>query len=422
MNKLSATKQIFALLITAVLMSVFAVIQVSVCLAVTIFADDPVESNSARALAMGAASIVIADGNTSHLSNPAALILVSRSVITGGLHLDQVSEERFDDNEQELDNSQVYFNPLHSQGLVIRNGDSYTGALSRGMLFDYYSKREEVMETASSSYESIGGLYAISASAAKQVVPKLAIGGSLNILRGDRDIESRYTEEWEDWDWDYEEEIPKQDTYSWTTEQTESGFNVSLGGLYTLNEKLQVGVAYRTSADVTRKTKTTVKESGESGDTDSTKDKWTYPVSMGAGAAYRHEQFLFVGEIHRTNWSDFEWRETGGSPIRPDYVKLTTFHVGLEYEASMPSLSSEPVLLRCGFYTAPFHFLEELSMDETDGYFVTAGIGINSGDFRIDIGGQIGKKTFGKPEREEEYEASIKSVLGTISYLFDLSE
>ena len=88
---------------------------------------------------------------------------------------------------------------------------------------------------------------------------------------------------------------------------------------------------------------------------------------MGAGAAYRHEQFLFVGEVHRTHWPDFEWHETGSSPIRPDYVKLTTVHVGLEYEASMPSLSSEPVLLRCGFYTAPFHFLEELSMDETDG-------------------------------------------------------
>ena len=59
-------------------------------------------------------------------------------------------------------------------------------------------------------------------------------------------------------------------------------------------------------------------------------------------------------------------------------------------------------------------------MDETTGYFITAGIGINVQDFRIDIGGQIGKKTFTEPGAEEEYEASIKSVLGTISYKFDL--
>jgi len=421
-NKLSITRQIFALLITTVLMNVFAVNQVPICMAVTVFADDPVESNSARSLAMGAASIVIADGNVSHLSNPAALILIPGSLITGGLHLDRVSEESFDDNEQELDNSQVYFNPLRSQGFVIRNGTTFTGALSRGMLFDYYSKREEVMETESSSYESTGGLYAISASVAKQIVPKLAIGGSLNVLRGDRDAESRYTEEWEDWDWDSEETTLEQDTYSWTTEQTESGFSVSLGGLYTLNDELQVGAVYRTSADITMKSKTTETRNGESGDIDSTKGKWAYPVSMGAGAAYKHGQSLFVGEIHRTNWSDYEWHETGGSAIRPDYMELTTFHVGLEYEAAMPSLSSEPVLLRCGFYTAPFHFIEELSTDETTGYFVTAGIGINAGDLRIDIGAQIGKKTFVEPEREEEYEASIMSVLGTISYRFDLSE
>lgn len=421
MNK-SSLKQFRVLLAVGILASILATTQVSICSAVTTYANDPVESNSARALAMGAASIVITDGNVSHLSNPAALILIPRSLITGGVYLDQISEERFDNNEQELDNDQIYFNPLRSQGFVMRNGEVFTGSLSRGMLFDYYSKLEEIDEEETSSYESTGGLYTISASAAKQIVPKLAIGGSLNIIRGDRDIESRYTMEWEDYDWVTDKTIIETDTYSQTTEWTESGVNVSLGGLYTLNAQLQVGAVYRTSADVTRKIKRTENDNNEVSETDATKQKWTYPVSMGAGVAYQYENVLLVGEIHRTKWSDYEWSEASSSPVRPGYVDLTTFHAGLEYAVPAPSLSSEPVLLRCGFYTSPFHFLRDLSTDETNGYFVTAGIGIDMEDFRIDIGGQIGKKTFTELERAEEYEASIKSILGTVSYKFDLFE
>lgn len=363
------------------------------CNAITKFASDYVEYNGPRALAMGAASVVISDGNTSHLSNPAALVTIPRSQIIGGVNIDMVSEESFEKDKQVLDNSQNYLNPLRSQGLVIRNKDIFTGAVSRGMLCDYYTKQEEVNEKTkeSSSYESKGGLYTISVSAAKKVVPKLTIGGSLNILRGDGDIESSYTEEesvyeWE-WEWETEEIKTKTTTYSWTTESTESGINISLGGLYALTDQISVGAVYKTSGEVTRKLTSTEVEDGKVGKTDSTKEKWTYPSSMGVGAAYKYEQILFVGEIHRTNWADYKWHEMGGTPRRPEYVNLTTFHVGFEYEAFVPSLSSEPLLLRGGFYTAPFHFLEELSTDETTGYFATAGLGINAGDFRIDIAG-----------------------------------
>jgi hypothetical protein len=161
-------------------------------------------------------------------------------------------------------------------------------------------------------------------------------------------------------------------------------------------------------------------KNGKAGDISFTKELWTYPASMGIGAAYKYEKMLVVGEVHRTNWSDYKWGKAGETPIRPEYINLTTFHVGLEYEALVPSLFPKPLLLRGGFYTSPFHFLKEISMDETTGYFVTAGIGINVGDFTIDIAGQIGKKTFTEPEAERDYEVSIKNVLGTVSYQFDL--
>jgi long-subunit fatty acid transport protein len=357
---------------------------------------------------MGAVSILVADGNIASLNNPAALVLIPRSAVTGGVNIDQVSEESFSKDEQVLDNNQNYLNPLRSQGFVIRNKEVFTAAVSRGMLCDYFTKREKIDEKTkeSSSYESKGGLYTFSGSGAKQVVPKMAIGGGLNILRGDRDTESRYTKE--------------KTSSSWTTEQTESGINVSLGALYTLTEQIKMGAVYKANAEITSKLTSTVIENGKKGETESIKQKWTYPASMGIGAAYKYEKTLFVGEIHRTNWSDYKWSAAGEAPTRPEYLNLTTFHLGLEYEASIPSISPEPLLLRAGFYTSPFHFLKELSTDETTGYFVTAGIGISIEDIRIDIAGQLGKKTFTEPEAERDYEASIKSILGTVSYQFDL--
>lgn len=411
-------KVLFSISLIAV--SIFILAQPKSCEAVTKFASDYVEYNGARALAMGGVSIAIADGNIAHLSNPAALILIPRSQVTGGVNIDQVAEESFSKDEQVLDNSQNYLNPLRSQGVVIRNKDVFTGAGSRGMLCDYFTKREKTEEKTTSSYESKGGLYAFSGSIAKQIIPKLAIGGSLNIIRGDSDTESSYTIEKSSYDWATEETKPEKTTSSWRTESTESGINISVGGLYTVTEQINVGAVYKNSAEITRKrTRTEIKD-GEVVDTDSTKEEWTYPASMGIGASYKYEKLLLVGEVHRTNWSDYKWREAGEMPTRPEYVNLTTFHVGLEYEASMPSLSPEPILLRGGFYTQPFHFLEELSTDETTGYFVTAGVGIKVADARIDIAGRIGKKTFTQLEAERDYEASVKSVLGTVSYQFDL--
>ena len=86
--------------IAVIAMSVFVLAQSPDCLAITKFASDYVEYNGARALAMGAVSIVIADGNIAYLSNPAALVLIPRSQIIGGVNIDIVSEESFERDEQ----------------------------------------------------------------------------------------------------------------------------------------------------------------------------------------------------------------------------------------------------------------------------------------------------------------------------------
>ncbi len=389
----------------------------STCSAATIYGDSVV-SNSARSLAMGAASVVLHDGNTAHLSNPAALAQIQRARATGGVSMEHISEQRFDGDEQDLDNTQYYLAPFRSQGVVLPYRGELTGALSRGLSWDYTTRRKTVEEIPaigrtsdllaypkSSSYDSQGGLYTYSGSVAKQLTPKWAVGGSLNVLRGNRNVESRTTQ------------------YGTTSvrirEQTESGTSISLGGLYTHSAQLTIGAAYTTKSDITRKqTRQDVRE-GEIVSTDHSRSKWTYPAVMGGGLSYRRDKTLYIGEIHRVNWSDFESVTPGESAIQYDYLNLTTFHLGVEYEASLPSLSSKPVLLRGGFYTQPFYFLTEFSTNETTGYFVTGGMGLDFGDVLLDIAAQLGKKTFTQFEAEKDYEATVIDLLATVHYQFD---
>jgi long-subunit fatty acid transport protein len=399
---------------------VFILVLPSVCSGITVFGSDIVEVNSARALAMGAVSIVINDGNTAYLINPAAMVLVPNSTINIGISMDHISEESFGGKEQNLDNSQTYFNALRSQGVILKSEKLLTFALSRGLLGDYTTKSEEKRQNQTNTNDTKGGLYSISFSAARKVVPKLAIGASLNLLRGSKDGESFETITQQVGGGFFQKPETQKTSTGETVEESESGTNFNFGGLYIANERLRIGAAYKTSCDIERKVKTKVIRNGQAGNPESTKEKWTYPASMGAGIAYKYASILFVGEVHRTNWSDYKYSELGQQPTKPKYEDLNTFHLGAEYEISMPNISAEPILLRGGFYTSPFYFVEDASTNESSGYFVTAGAGLNLSGVKIDIAGQFGKKTFSVPE-QAEYEASIQGFLGNISYEFDLS-
>ena len=378
----------------------------SICDAATIYTDD-VAFNSARSLAMGAANIVLHDGNAAHLSNPAALTQIPRTMATGGVSIEHISEQRLDGDVQDIDNAQYYLAPFRSQGFVLPYRGELTTALSRGLSWDYTTKQETVEEDVPKySYDNQGGLYTYSASVAKQLTPKWAVGGSLNVLKGSSNREARTTQ--------------SEMTYLQTRERTESGTSISLGGLYTYSAQLDIGAAYTTKSEITRKQTEQDIWDGEIVDTEHSRSKWTYPAVMGAGVAYRHDKTLFIGEIHRTNWSDFKSVITGQSAMEYNYLNLTTFHLGVEYETSLPSISPKPVLLRGGFYTQPFYFLTEFGTDESTGYFLTGGIGLDFQDVLLDIAAQFGKRTFTKFEAESDYEATVIDVLATVHYQFDM--
>jgi long-subunit fatty acid transport protein len=370
---------------------------------------DMVEVNSAISAATGASSIAMFDGNSSMIGNPAALTKLKKSVLQAGASAVLVSEEQFDEGDLRYENTQNYPNPLRTQSVIVRY-QKFAVGVSRGLIGDYFFKFERLANKDDPksdllTTENTGGLYMLSAHFAAEAVPKLSIGGSLNMFRGSGDFES----------------LRKGKTSSGTSSEfsEDSGVGITLGGLYQIHDKVNIAVAYRSETEI--QVKTTKREivAGKSGKPDTIRTKWRFPSSFGLGATYEHENILLIGEVHRVNWSDYTIQIGSGQTERPNFFDLTNYHIGVEYKANIPDISSDPVRLRAGFYTAPFYFVEQRSTDETKGYFLTAGIGLSFDVVRLDIAARYGKKNLTDFDENSEYEGSIADIFATLTYQTD---
>jgi len=370
---------------------------------------DTLETNSPVSVALGSTSIARFDGKSAMISNPAALTQLSKALFSAGASAVRVSEEMFDEGELEYDNTQVYPYPLRSQSVVMRY-QNYAGGISRGLVGDYFYKLEERVDKDNPKsdlrvIENTGGLYMYSAHFAAEVMPKVSVGGSLNLLRGSGELEAL---------------IKGKTSYGITGEFTEdSSINITLGGFYKVNDKINVAAAYRSKTEIRRKDTMREIVGGKSGDTDVTIEKWQCPSSYGAGATYQSGNLLLIGEMHRTNWSEYTLQVGDEKTQRPDFLDLTTYHLGVEYQV-VSDISPNPVKLRAGYYTAPFYFIERQSTDEAKGFFITAGVGLDYEVVQIDIAGRIGRKTLTDFDDNSEYEGNIMDIFASVTYQIDL--
>lgn len=376
---------------------------------------DIVEVNSPVSAATGASSITMFDGSSAMIGNPAVLTKLKKSAFQVGASAALVSEETLSEGKLKYENSQTYPNPLRTQSAIVRY-QKFVGGISRGLVGDYTFKRESRVDKKDPksdliTVERTGGLYLFSAHLAMEAIPKLSVGGSLNLLRGSG--ESEY--------------LRKGKTSSGVTSEfsEDSGVSITLGGSYQVHDKVNLAAAYRSGTEI--KLKLTAREirDGKAGDSDTEIIRWQYPSSFGGGATYEYEDILFIGEIHQVKWSDYTIQDKDDIE-RPDYLDLTTYHVGVEYRADIPDISSEPVRLRAGFYTAPFYFIGETrdsdfsSIEyETKGYFLTAGVGIFLDVVQLDISARYGRKTLMDFDGDEEYEGSIGDIFATLTYQTD---
>ncbi len=257
-----------------------------------------------------------------------------------------------------------------------------------------------------------GGLYSYSVSAAAHVMPRLMVGGGVNILRGNADVKFNYAIEAEYEDlWGYSETISADVSADVNTK--ESGKCFSMGALYTVAPNLGVGAVYRTSARMTTELNSESETivNGESTFTVTSKEsKSTLPASVGAGVIYQYEQVLVIGEIHGTDWVEDDPSEASESP-------RINFRVGLEYPVAA-SMFSTPILLRAGFHTAS---LNPRPAPDTviSGYFVSGGMGAEVSGVKIDVAGQYGRRVV-EVDSATELETSTINILGTLTYQFDL--
>lgn len=376
---------------------------------------DIVEVNSPVSAATGASSVTMFDGSSAMIGNPAALTKLKKSAFQVGVSAALISEERLYESKLSYDNAQNYPNPLRTQSAIVRY-QKFVGGISRGLVGDYTFKDERRVDKKDPKSDLItikntGGLYMFSGHLATEVVPKLSVGGSLNLLRGSGELEY----------------LKKGKTSNGSTGEfsEDSGVSITLGGSYQVHDKVNLAAAYRSGTEIKMKLTTREISNGKAGDSDTDIIRWKYPSSFGFGATYEYEKILFIGEIHRVKWSDYTIQDKDDIE-RPDYLDLTTYHVGVEYRADIPDISSEPVRLRAGFYTAPFYFIGETQDSdfssteyETKGYFLTAGVGIFLDVVQLDISARYGKKTLTDFAGDYEYDGSIADIFATLTYQTD---
>ena len=107
------------------------------------------------------------------------------------------------------------------------------------------------------------------------------------------------------------------------------------------------------------------------------------PYSLGFGASYLSDRFLFAADIYYQNWNRYTFNEVGASELRDSY----RFSMGGELlpkrDQSVPFLQRMPYRLGF-FYNSSYYRINDKPINE---FGITGGFGIPIfGDVRIDLG------------------------------------
>jgi len=274
-------------------------------------------------------------------------------------------------------------------------------------------------------YRQVGNLSAIGLAYCVQVTPRVSLGATLNI--------------WEDWfgenQWEQKTRdegsgsfvgnafgysSASRDDYSFT------GFNwnANLGVLWNITAQLTFGAVVKTPFTADLRHHSTFRSSinfpdfpgaGSTISTSSTEpERLRMPMSYGIGLAYRFsDQFTVAGDVYRTEWQDFELKDSHGNKTSPITGRPTsesdvdpTYQVrfGAEYLLMYPNYV---IPLRAGIFYDPAP--AEGSPDNYYGF--SLGTGLAWGRFVFDVAYQY---RFGRGVGE--------SILQTLNFSQDIDE
>ncbi len=383
---------------------------------------NPVGSG-ARALGMGGAFIAVADDATAASWNPGGLIQLEKpevSVVGGYIY--RTEDNTFGTNPEASGSESVEdFNlnylsaayPFQAFGrnMIVSLNYQHLYDFNRDWGFKIHNSNPIYSGPIDYDFEQDGALYALGLAYAVEITPDISVGATLNYW-GDFILDNDWSQKFR---WEADIELGGQ---SWTSllEKTEEfefdGWNGNLGFLWRITGNLTLGGVFKTpfTADIdhTIKTKSSHIFPGESDPAHSSstslrfKEELKMPMSYGLGLSYRFsDDFSISGDLYRTHWNDFEYRDADGNKTSPisgvdirdsDIDPTTWFRVGAEYRIIREKFA---VPIRAGVFYDPAP--AEGSADDYYGFSLGSGFAYKGFIFDIayqfrygdDVGGSM---------------------------------
>ena len=389
----------------------------------------------ARALGMGGAFIAVADDATAASWNPGGLIQLERPEISVvGAAFSRTEDNGFGTNpeasgDQTVSKSRInylsfaYPFSLFGHNMVVSANYQNLFDLTRDWQFPLILSDEDLTVIQDIDYDQDGSLGAWSFAYCLQITPSFSFGVTFNY--------------WED---GIEKNEWKQTTIQTGTGNlagnpftfesksvdkfTFSGWNANLGLLWNVTGKLAIGAVLRTPFTADIKHKSSFSSSIEfpqfpeadtsNSDSFSENEDLDMPMSYGIGLAYRFSDYFTASfDIYRTDWQEFELKDSNGNKISPISGKPSaqsdidpTYQVRLGSEYLF--ITDKYIIpVRAGAFYDPAP--AEGSPDDFFGFSVGSGIGV--GRFIFDIAYQY---RFGRDVGS--------SILGNLDFSQDVDE
>ncbi len=337
----------------------------------------------ARSLAMAGTGLAFGENASALHANPACLADVKVFGVNSSVALVKVDEDRAFPFHDSFDgfvgyntyamSSSVYGNYALGAVKAFPEMRRFPNLAVAGYpLYDWnYDYFEEVRDDndrliGKNVMEHRKGIYAVSAGAAHQALSWLDVGLAVNFLKANGQFEHRA----------FSDTIIVQDLQ----ELEADGFSVNLGAVAELSQRVRLGFVYRSGA----KLDGTVEHSGKgiASPDSSSKLALTYPHTVALGMEFRPRNDLTTRlnvDVEFTQWSKFEDK----SDQTLNYDDVWQLAGGVEHQ----------------FFTgAPFRFGFRYQPSYQDKKVTTTAVSFGTGfsyqGFQIDLGGEVGTRSW----------------------------
>lgn len=299
---------------------------------------NPVGSG-ARALGMGGAFIAIADDATAASWNPGGLIQLEKpeiSVVGGyvrrtedntfGTNPDASGKQSIDDYDLNYLSAAYPFRAFNRNMIVSLNYQRLLD-FNRSWNFDLNFTNPIFTAPVAFQFEQTGALYALGLAYSAEITPRISAGLTINYW-GDFINTNQWEQKFNTVGSINLGGIPGTSTFTKHETFGFQGWNANLGFLWKMTEHWTLGGVFKTpfTADIDHEQTTedtTTFPTVPAADQHIVasrilEEELEMPMSYGLGLAYRFsDKFTLAGDVYRTHWSDFIFKDSQGIETSP---------------------------------------------------------------------------------------------------------